>query len=676
MRSTTPVSAASADHLGRLLDGLEGRRSFAASADTGLGDAIAALVLSAPGPRELDERLRGLGGTGGIGSVASVLPLLVECIPSPRVGASSPREDNALRAIGRLVLLGPDPDQCAQRLSALVHAAISEFNRGAVDRAGRIFELAQELLAEGRLDEALVEPLRANAHRHLDLERLRRLVESRQPLPGAMLRFFSVFAPAALVDRIGRESRRERRELLLELLEAHGATARVVAHERLLRGPVDEADPVVVSSLVRLLRRLPRDAEGGPAFDDEVRAVARLLTPRGPSPVVAEALLYLGRTPHRPAAETALVLFLQELEGEVHPFAGGAGGDRVMVALDQTAAALAAQASRGAWAALVEHGLRTEAWLGDTPSRLLPLGSHDLGGTPDLACRLIEAIKECLPPGFLTPLPASQASRALPIVSALRSTPMPEVRELLRFLAARFPLQEVGEEAARTLEAFDARRAAPVPNASLCGDLRIFGLPILLQNLADGGVTGMLLLGDAARPAAATFAFEKGRLRGVRVGDTVGAPAVYRLLQRPFDGHFTFLHRPGAVSWTGETGGALNVPELILEGLRRSDELPRLSRRVPDDATFEATGRAPTVANEWDIDVVTSLWERATGGASPLACEEALGVDAWQVRRCLAHWLEDASLLTRSPAPKTRRDDQAGPRRPVGTPLPSRTAAA
>jgi hypothetical protein len=53
------------------------------------------------------------------------------------------------------------------------------------------------------------------------------------------------------------------------------------------------------------------------------------------------------------------------------------------------------------------------------------------------------------------------------------------------------------------------------------------------------------------------------------------------------------------------------------------------------------------VADAWDIDFVTRLWERAIEGASPLACEEALEVDAWQVRRCLARWLEEASLLPR-----------------------------
>ena len=649
---TQKSTASSMGHLGRLLDGLEGRRISAASADEKVGDAVTALVLSAARPRELDERLRELPRLGCPGDFASVLQILVERLPNHDAQPAGRQASDALRAMGRLVLLSRDPRQRAERLCALVLAAIAEFNRGGIARAGRVFDLAQRLLAQGRLDLALVEPLRVNGHRQIDLERLRRLIESRQPLPGGMLRFFPVFAPEALVDRLGRESRRERRELLLRLLEAHGAPARAVARDRLLRARPGEGDPVVVAGLVRLLRSLPRDAGDGRALDDEVRAVARLLAPQAPPPVVGQALAYLGRASDRPAAGTALVLFLRELEGSVHPFAGGAGGDRVMAALDQTAAALAGQGSRDSWAALVEHGLRTEPWLGDTLSRLLPLGAHDLGATPDLAGRMIEAVKECLPPGFLTPLPAAHSPRVLRIVGALRSSPMPEVRELLRFLAARFPLQEVGAQAARTLEAFDARRAAPASTTSLSGDLRVFGLPLLLQNLADWAVTGVLILGDTARPAAATFAFEKGRLRGVRVGAAVGAPAVYKLLQRPFEGRFSFQHRSGSVSWAGESAGPLSVPELILEGLRRCDELPRLASRVPDDATFEATGQAPTVANEWDIDLVTSLWERAVGGASPLACEEALGVDSWQVRRCLAHWLEDASLLSRSPAPR------------------------
>jgi hypothetical protein len=158
----------------------------------------------------------------------------------------------------------------------------------------------------------------------------------------------------------------------------------------------------------------------------------------------------------------------------------------------------------------------------------------------------------------------------------------------------------------------------------------------------------VLTLGEGLAPSAPTFVFERGSLRSVRVGAAVGPAAVYQLLQRRFCGRFSFQHRKRVRSWAGERPRPLGVPELILEGLRRCDELQRLALRVPDDAAFEASGRPPTVADEWDIDLVTRLWERTVAGASPRACEDALGADAWEVRRCLARWLEDASLLPRA----------------------------
>ncbi len=230
--------------------------------------------------------------------------------------------------------------------------------------------------------------------------------------------------------------------------------------------------------------------------------------------------------------------------------------------------------------------------------------------------------------------------------AALRATRMPEVVELFEFLAARFPQPEVRAEAERSLAALDAQPTPDAASASLSGDLRLFGLPVLLQNLAEGRLTGVLTLGETARPMV-RIVLEKGCLRSIRVGTKSGATALFQLLQRPFSGRFRFQSRQGVVTWGDEPLLALALPELILEGLRRSDELSHLESRVPDDAAFEATGRPPTLAGEPDVDFVMRLWEHAIEGASPLACEEALEADAWQVRRCLAQWLEDASLLRR-----------------------------
>ena len=653
MSAGKAASPSPPDHLGRLLDGLEGRELDGASPEETIGDAITSRLLSAWSPEQVEQRLHELRRRGR-GDLSSVLRALVACLPGCRTLRPSPRETEALRAMGRLVVLSRSPRQGAERFAGLVHAAIGEFNRGGIDRAERVFDLADRLLGAVRLDRALLDSLRESAHSQLDLDRLRRIIESRGRVPAGMLRLFRVFAPEALVDRFGQEPRRQRRELLLSLLEAHGPGGRAIARDRLLQATAGPADPSAVARLVQLLRRLPGSAEDGRTLEREVRSVARLLVPHGPPALVDEALAYLGRAPHA-CAGSALVLFLRELEGmAAESVASGARRPRLITALDRVAEALARTGAKSCWAALVRHGLSLDPRLGDTARRLVPLGAHDLGRTPDLAIRMIAAIKECLPRGLFTPVPATESPRVLQIVAALRATRMPEVLELFEFLAARFPLQDVGAVAERSLAAFDAQPAAEAATASLSGDLRLFGLPVLLQNLADGRVTGVLTLGDTARPVA-RIVLDQGRLRSVRVGAKSGPAALYQLLQRPFSGRFRFLHRQGLVTWGGEPPSALALPELILEGLRRCDELEHLASRVPDDAAFEATGRPPTVANGWDIDLVTRLWERAIEGASPLACEEALGVDAWQVRRCLAQWLEDASLLPR-PGGGTRPD--------------------
>jgi hypothetical protein len=634
------------DHLGRLLDALEGREIDGTSPEETIGDAVTARLLSAWSPEQVEQRLQELRRRGR-GDLSSLLRALVACLPGGRAPRTGPRETQALRAMGRLVVLSRSPRQGAERFTGLVHAGIAEFNRGGIHRADRVFDLADRLLGAVRMDPALVDALRENAHSQLDLDRLRRLIERRERVPPGMLRILRVFSPEALVDRFGQEPRRPRRELLLRLLEAHGAGGRAVARARLFQALDGPGDPSTAARLVHLLRRLPASAEDGRTVEHEVRSVARLLAPHGPPALVHEALAYLGRAPRASAGE-ALVLFLRELEG----MAGAAGAcaprrHRLIATLDRAAQALARTGATACWAALVRHGLSLDPHLGDAARRLAFLGAHDLGRAPDLALRMVAAIHERLPRGLFTPVPATESPRVLQIMAALSATRMPEVLELFEFLAARFPLQEVGAEAERSLAAFDAQPTAEAATASLSGDLRLFGLPVLLQNLADGRVTGVLTLGDTARPAA-RIVLDQGRLHSVRVGAKSGAAGLYQLLQRPFSGRFRFLHRQGVVTWGGEAPAPLALPELILEGLRRCDELPRLASRVPDDAAFEATGRPPTVADEWDIDLVTRLWERAIEGASPLACEETLGVDAWQVRRCLAQWLEDASLAPQS----------------------------
>jgi hypothetical protein len=176
----------------------------------------------------------------------------------------------------------------------------------------------------------------------------------------------------------------------------------------------------------------------------------------------------------------------------------------------------------------------------------------------------------------------------------------------------------------------------------------VFGLPTVLQNLADSRVTGTLTLLGSRGESVATLIIEHGRIASARRGPLSGTEAVYQLLERPFAGTFAFTHRAGASPSRPANPVGFAVTEAVLEGMCRHDELRRAALLVPDDASLEATGRPPTaVPGENDIDLVTSLWEKASAGASPEGCEEALRVDSFRVRRGLVHWLGEGALRLR-----------------------------
>jgi hypothetical protein len=292
----------------------------------------------------------------------------------------------------------------------------------------------------------------------------------------------------------------------------------------------------------------------------------------------------------------------------------------------------------------VEHGLRSEEVLGACAARLSPLADQDLASLPTVVARLRAGIEAGMPRGVLAALPAASAERLSHLVGALTGTRTPEVIELFETLAARFPKQELGIKAEKALGALSALGANVAP-ANLTGDLHVFGLPTVLQNLAGSEVTGTLSLRDGGTETVATLVIEGGKVASARHGALAGSDAIYQLLERPFAGTFAFSHRP--VNGPPVAGG-IEVMQVLLEGMRRHDELRRAALLVPDDASLEATGNPPTaVPGETDIDFVTALWEKASGGATPLLCEEMLRVDSFRARRGLVHWLEEGALRIR-----------------------------
>jgi len=655
--ATGPKAASHSPRLTLLLDRLDVMKAAGTHSRSPrelVAEAVVTAALQARVPADLEDTLEDLQRRGAVRGTADVFRTLVETLPSywmPGSGTATPPA--ALLALERLCALAGSRKESARRFAEMMEIAVEEFNRGALGRAGRVFELAERILDSGEVEAALVEPLRQNGHERLNLERVRRLVESKErtALSPAVLRFFRVFAPEAVIEKMRREPRHERRRLLLAFLETHGPEGRRAALEWLGRGE-QEHDFFLLRNLVHLLRVIPRP--GGAAPESELARVARFLVPENPPYLVNEVVAYLGEAQH-PVAEQVLVVFLKSLEDALL-----AGRDtweedrkRYRTYLDRTAAVLARQTAPTAWAALLDHGTKCLEPLGNAAARLADLASWDLGQAPALAARLAAAAQAELPRAFLDePGPAAKA-RILAYVTALSGTRTPEVKELLELLSARFGRQEPGEVAARALRNWDAgstlgAETSGLPEASLSGDLQMFALPTLLQNLADMRATGELTLLDEKGRRQARLTVAAGRMAGARYGRLGSPDAVFELLERPFKGTFAFRQETRDRPEPKEEAHGREVTELILEGLRRHDEFRRAVLLMPDHAVLEATGQAPTaIPGESDIDFVTALWEKAVSGTTPLECEPLLAVDAYRVRRGLVHWLEAGALRLR-----------------------------
>src|SRR5262249_26867858 len=149
--------------------------------------------------------------------------------------------------------------------------------------------------------------------------------------------------------------------------------------------------------------------------------------------------------------------------------------------------------------AVIDHGLSRQPQLGDTLAHLAELGSRNLAGEPACVSRLIGALRGELPKKVLGLVVQKGSDGAVHIVQALAGTASDEVRGELESIVARFPATPAAEAAARVLSdlGVPARPQEPAAATILTGNLELFGLPNLIQTLADSMVSGNLALIDA-----------------------------------------------------------------------------------------------------------------------------------------------------------------------------------
>jgi hypothetical protein len=605
---------------------------------------------------ELDRFLARLGELGMDARIDRVFRTLSGALPgwaipvpvTPAGTDAAVPKVGAVEAMHQIVALSAGPAEVARRFHEMVRAAVEQFNEGELGRAVTMLDLAERLVSEKQIDPERADMTRRSMHEIIDADRLRTYAEdaSRQMLLRRVLGFFPTLSPHGILAELETEQKRERRRLLVTLLQVHGGAARRAALDK-LREPLNPASGQAgwyfQRNLLNVLRRIPRTDDS--PLELEIEVLTSLGRPGQHILLIKEIMANFAMLRHEKSA-SALIAVTREYEA----LAGKSGGstytaDDLQTVVDRAYSALARIGTTSAIAAVVEHGLSATPALGETTARLAELSTVDLSGELTAVARLVAALRKELPRKVFGFVIARKAQNIEWIVRALSSTPTPEVRRLFREIAQTYPDQSFAKAAAVALDAFD--HASPPAEAtflpSLSGDLELFGMPNLLQNLAQSEVTGVLTLTDRSGETAGILTFDSGKLAHCRVGVLRGKDAIYQLFENPAPGTFSFINRRDGGS--PDASACIEILPLIFEGSRRYDELRQVRALIPEGAPLVRTSIDPTQPEEErDPTLVQGVFAKIGAGATPEQCETDYFVDSFRIYRLLAHWLEEGSL--------------------------------
>jgi hypothetical protein len=249
------------------------------------------------------------------------------------------------------------------------------------------------------------------------------------------------------------------------------------------------------------------------------------------------------------------------------------------------------------------------------------------------------------------------------IARALSGTRSPAVRALFEDITQRFPAYGFAQAARAALVAWDSGAAPPpvtlsevgaeepppvaaaAPSIGLSGDLEVFGLPELLQTLSQMQASGRLSLRDPKGGAIGDLFVREGLIVGGRVGALRVPDAFYQLLELPSPGTFEFSRQPPEAIAAERPS---DIMALLMEGMRRYDELQRARALVPDHAFVGPTGARPApLPEEADGAFIRDVWTRVKDGTTPLEIESGVTADAYRVRALLRHWLTQGAIEIR-----------------------------
>ena len=624
-----------------------------------VAEAFTTVARGVSSSSDMDAQLAEFRSAGLAFSTYELFRALGEKLPgwwAPGLASEGEDADHGLAAMEQLITLAEDRVEASRRFREMIENGVEQFNSGALGRAVRIFDLALKMIDGGEVVPESIDGLRERGHEALDPDRIAGLLEDGHPqaFPRAILRFFHAFAPDRLLDSLKGEERRVRRTIQLALLETHGDDGREAVFNRLVNRPEQLADVYLLRNLVHLLRRIPRSVNTTWSQEHEIARIIRFMVPESPLLVIQEIAAYLSSTRNAVASQTlrGFLRRLREVLGS--PDTPDDERPHLRHCVNATCRALAGCDDPRSWDAVVRDGVRWESEPVDAQRRLAALGRRDLAEAPRLVSRLIDTALEGLGEGADEQMSPEREARLSGVLAALASTRTPPVQTLLETVSGRFPKHAVGEEARRLLDEIDAAQATgSTAEGGLVGDLDLFTLPSLLQMLAEVRSTGIVTLTNQEEEPVAQIVIDHGVVMDARTGELQGCDAAWQLIERPFAGRFAFIpHEPEASSDRGER---LDMTGLILEGMKRHDELRVAEALVPGDVPLMARVESPPpVAGEDDERVLDDVWGALAAGRTVRECEQAVPVDAFRIWRAAACWLEADAF---EPAPTAVEDE-------------------
>ena len=557
-----------------------------------------------------------------------------------------------LQAMQQLVVKSATREETVERFGEIVYAAIDQLNEGHLAQSVAMFDVAQRLIDDKKIDPELARSVKGRAEEAVAVTSLRQFAAApaKHGLLRKVLAFFPAFSPQELLTRLDGEPKRETRKLLLSILEVHGSPCRPLLLERLdgyLTEKLPDPHGWYSRNVVFLLRRIPR-AESED-MNRELDYLREFSQPERPFMVTKEAMGALAAV-SIPEAEQLLIQRLREFEHAAMTQSGDYTAAEYAEILDRTCVALVSWGSIDSIRQVVVHTNLQDPKLGDTYGRIRTLSAADLSNDGELLKNLVDALRKTLPARVLGLSLLGRSYETDCLIEAISGTHDPMVTSILEEIVERFGKKSFGELAAKTLEKLRIGPARQAPSSEVvAGDLEMFGLPTLLQSLADGRQTGRLWIATSNGQPRAAMLFRDGKIAACNIGPLKGLDAVSQLIERPLPGSFRFERvLPADLP---QRGLAMDVLATLMEAMRRHDEFQQDRAIVPEGTSLMPGDRpASTPEDESDEAFVKAVWREAARGTAPQSCEEIVCSDAYRVRRLYAHWLENGALKRRAAA--------------------------